>query len=412
MWREPKTYIWIFLKNILGFNSPQGFDYMMTGLKSRMIGIYLGFRKIILWPLKALREVTVLPQDDIKTILFLRYDRIGDMVLSTAAFKALRKAYPQAKITILASQRNHEILKHNPHVDETLIYKGIFWFFREIRPKGYDLVIDPFVTYELKQAFMTNLAGGKYRIGFEEAGREIFFNLRGPVASTPKQMVEYLLDLVELLGGKREGCEPEVFLSDKELQWASKALGSKGININMLTIAIHPGAYYPSQRWSAQRFGELARLILDRYKTQVIILGSGNEKDLVNKVKEIAGKEVRDFSGLRLREFMALLSRCHLLICNNSGPLHIASALKVSTVSMIGPTVTPLWLPSGRYDLVINKRLSCSPCNRAVCKGHECMESITVDEVFEAVQSQLIDIRSKRKKTFVAQGKGRKLKKS
>jgi heptosyltransferase-2 len=376
---------------------------MLNVLKALLRTTYVKTRSALLWPILLLRRTKKLPKAEVRSILFLRYDRIGDMVLSTAALKALRRAYPQAKITILASQRNHEILKHNPHVDEILIYKGILWFLREIRPKGYDLVIDPFVTHELKQAFMTYLAGGEYRIGFENAGREIFFNLRGPVASNTKRMVEHLLDLVELLGGNRKDCEAEVFLSDKELQWASKALSNKGIGEHTLIVAIHPGAYYLSQRWSTERFGELARRIFEQYEAKVILFGSRDGKDLVKKVKEVAGKKVQDFSGLRLREFMALLSRCHLLICNNSGPLHIASALKVSTVSMIGPTVTPLWLPSGRHDVVINKRLSCSPCNRVVCKGHECMESITVDEVFEAVQSQITRIRSQRKRRVAAQ---------
>jgi ADP-heptose:LPS heptosyltransferase len=264
-------------------------------------------------------------------------------------------------------------------------------------------VIDPFLTYELKQAFMTYLAGGKYRIGFEEAGREIFFNLRGPVASTPKRMVEHLIDLVELLGGTGKGCEPEVFLSDKELQWASETLGSKGININMLKIAIHPGANYPSQRWPAARFGELLKRILEQSETHIILLGSRDEEPLLRDVKKIAGDGIQVFSDLKLREFMALLSKCDLLVCNNSGPLHIASSLKVPTVSMIGPTVTPLWLPFGKNNIAINKELPCSPCNRAVCKGHECMESITVDEIFEAVQSQITRIRSKRKKRVAAQ---------
>jgi lipopolysaccharide heptosyltransferase II len=311
------------------------------------------------------------------------------MVLSTAALKALKQAYPQAKITVLASERNHEILTHNPYVDEILVYAGIIWFARIVRPRGYDLVIDPFLTYELQQAFMTYLASGKYRIGFEKAGREIFFNLEGPETSTPKRMVDHLLDLVEQLGGNRDGCVPEVFLTDEETGWASQALAHKGISSNELTIAVHPGAYYPSQRWPAKRFGALTRRILEQLKAKVIFLGSRDEKDLVKQVEEGAGKDIPDFSDLGLRELIALLAQSHLVICNNSGPLHIASALKIPTVSMVGPTVTPLWLPYGKHDVVIHKELSCGPCNKAVCKGHECMESITVDEVFEAVKSQI-----------------------
>jgi heptosyltransferase-2 len=363
-----------------------------------ILDIYLEMRKILLLLFLIFRKTIIPSKGEIKSILFFRKDRIGDMVLSTAALRALKRAYPQARITVLASERNYEILTHNPHVDEILIYHGILWLISAIRPRGYDLVIDPFLTYELRQAFMTYLSGGKYRIGFEAAGREIFFNLKGPAASTPKRMVEHLLDLVEQLGGNRKSCVPEIFLTEEEEEWASEVLSNKGIDEYELIVAIHPGAYYPSQRWPTERFGELARRILERYEVKVILLGSRDEKALVKKVKEIAGKGIQDLSGLRLRKLIVLLSKCDLMICNNSGPLHIASALKVRTVSMIGPTVTPLWLPYGKYDVVINKGLFCSPCNRAVCKGHECMESITADEVFKAVQSQIIHIGSKRKR--------------
>ena len=147
--------------------------------------------------------------------------------------------------------------------------------------------------------------------------------------------------------------------------------------------------------------GNWRERILDQCEANVILLGSSDEEGLLEAVKKSAGEDIQIFSCSDIREFMALLSRCALLVCNNSGPLHIASALKVPTVSTIGPTVTPLWLPSGENNVVIDKALSCSPCNRAVCKDHECMESITVDEVFEAVETQIANITPKRKKRTV-----------
>jgi heptosyltransferase-2 len=374
---------------------------MLDTFKSLLRVMYVTIRGILFYPLLLLRKTARLSQHEIKSILFLRHDRIGDMVQSTAALKALRKGYPRTKIVVLASKSNHEILIHNPNIDEILIYKGISRFIREIRPRRFDLVIDSFVTYELRQALMAYLSGGKYRIGFEEGGREVFFNVNGPTASLPKQMVDHLLDLVELLGGKRKGCEPEVFLSDTEIQWATEALAEKKISAGKLTIAIHPGAYYPSQRWPAERFGELARRILDQGEAKVILIGSSDEEGLLEVVKKSVGEEIQIFSCDSIRKFVALLSRCKLLICNNSGPMHIAAALNVPTVSMIGPTVTPLWLPYGENNVVINKALPCSPCNRAVCKEHGCMELISVDEVFEAVETQIAHITPKRKKRTV-----------
>ncbi|MCJ7546618.1 MAG: glycosyltransferase family 9 protein [Deltaproteobacteria bacterium] len=359
-----------------------------------------------------MRRIAVIPPDEIQSILFLRHDRIGDMVLSTAALKALRKGYPQAKITVLASDRNFEILKHNLNVDEVLIYKGLSWFIREIRPREYDLVIDPFVTHELKQALLTYLSGGKYRIGFDKAGREVFFNVRGPIAFEPKSMVDHLLDLAELAGGKRKGCGPEVFLNDTEIAWAAEALAQGRRSTNGFIVALHPGAYHPSQRWPVQRFGELVQQLLAHYEARVIVLGSHDEEALLHDMQNIAGDRVQFFFGLKLRELMALISHCDLLVCNNSGPLHIASAIRVPTVSMIGPTVTPLWLPYGQHNAVIGKALSCSPCNRAICKDHECMESITVDEVFEAVKRQIAGMGLKHRLPSTPHKPDRKPKKS
>jgi heptosyltransferase-2 len=386
---------------------------MLHQIKMILKNFFLWSKKRSLLFFLIFRKTQGISFGKINKILFFRHDRIGDMVQSTAVLKALKKGYPHAKITVLASAQNYEILKHNPNVDEIHIYKGILWFTKTMRPKGYDLVIDPFMTYELKQALMTFLSGSKYRIGFEEAGREIFFNLRGPTASSPKKMVDHLLDLAELAGGKKAGCEPEVFLSEAEIEWATKALSDKGVNADAVTIAIHPGAHYSSQRWLAERFGELARRILNQGQAKVILLGSCDEKGLLETVKKSSKLEIPIFACDNIRELIALLSRCDLLVCNNSGPLHIAAALKIPTVSMIGPTVTPLWLPYGEKNVVINKELSCSPCNRAVCKGHVCMESITVDEVYEAMQKQIANIGMKSKKRiFTVQKEDRKRKRS
>lgn len=385
---------------------------MLSNLKHFLEEIYVKTRKVSLRPLLLLRKTTLPSKHEIKSILFLRHDRIGDMVLSTAALKALREGYPHAKVTVLASKSNHEILMHNPNIDEILIYKGISRFIREIRPRRFDLVIDSFVTYELRQALMAYLSGGKYRTGFEEGGREVFFNVNGPTASSQKQMVDHLLDLAELAGGRRAGCEPEVFLSDTEITRATEALAEKGISANELTIAIHPGAHYPSQRWPAKRFGELSRRILEQGVAKVILIGSSDEEGLLEVVKKSVGADIQIFCCNNIRELIALLSKCDLIVCNNSGPLHIAAALKVPTVSMIGPTVIPLWLPYGENNVVLNKRLFCSPCNRAVCKDHECMESITVNEVFEAVQKQIAGIGTNQKKRFTAQRGDQKRKRS
>jgi len=92
---------------------------------------------------------------------------------------------------------------------------------------------------------------------------------------------------------------------------------------------------------------------------------------------------------LGLRGVMAALNRCNLLLCNNSGPLHVASALGVPTVSTMGPTIPHLWWPIGGIHTVLRKDLPCSPCQRGRCKWHDCMKLITVDEITGAAKAQI-----------------------
>ncbi len=217
------------------------------------------------------------------------------MVLSTAAIKALRRTYPKAHLTILASEKNHAVLEHNPNIDEVLIYKGLRRFIKEVRPRHYDLVIDPFLTHELKQSLMTYLAGGRYRIGFEVAGRETFFNLKGPKPSGPQRMVDHLLDLVEHAGADTEGCMPQVYVSEGEAGWVKKVLELDRHSSKRFIIALHPGAHYPSQRWAAERFGELAKRILQQGRAVVILLGNSDEKRLLEAVKKARKRIFRYF---------------------------------------------------------------------------------------------------------------------
>jgi ADP-heptose:LPS heptosyltransferase len=93
--------------------------------------------------------------------------------------------------------------------------------------------------------------------------------------------------------------------------------------------------------------------------------------------------------GLSLDRLTALISLLGLLVCNNSGPLHIACAVKTPTVSTMGPTEPELWWPAGEENVVIRRELPCSPCGKAVCASHDCMNLISVDEMLNAVSLQI-----------------------
>lgn len=134
---------------------------------------------------------------------------------------------------------------------------------------------------------------------------------------------------------------------------------------------------------------ESLRISYDHKKIDVILFGGRDDNSLISDFKKRALQTPTILSDLTLRDFMAALSYCTLLLCNNSGPLHIATALQIPTVSTMGPTEPSRWWPQGDTHLVLRKDLDCSPCRRGYCENHDCMKLITTDDFLSAVQKQL-----------------------
>jgi len=361
-----------------------------SGCKQLCKKLYFAARMLLLWPIGFLAGGFRSPPDPatIREILFLRHDRIGDLALSLPILRRLKQAFPGAHLTVVASPSNRDILRHNPVVDEVFVYRGFVSYLKFVTHHRFDLAVDPFHNeHRLLPAFMTLLTGARHRIGFALAGREVFFTLSAPFYDEHKsfhQLMQLLLDslgITETMAGEAAETVPLILLSLEE-EWEAAAMTAPLCDKRL--IAIHPGAFYPAQKWPLERFVEVAKE-LSRQGFGIIFFAPTKEFpdfDLVRPGDDSGLLVIRETS---MRQFIAILSRCALLICNNSGPLHLAWALGIRTVSLMGPTIPAVWWPQGRKHKVLRRDLPCSPCNLAVCPTHECLRNITVAEVLSAV---------------------------
>jgi heptosyltransferase-2 len=368
--------------------------------------IYLKIRNIILRTVFSLNRAYT--EDDLsginpKKILVIKLDRIGDMVMTTPIFRALKEKWPEANISVLANTVNSSVIINNPFIDNIFVYdkRGChkervkrLSFFNNIREKGFDIVIDPYLDYKLNTAIITRYVGSKYRLGFEFAGKEVLYNIRYPSKVFPlftetKHVIDFYLGLIECLGVKPGTVQPEIFLTSDEKKNAQRLLTHNGINPERTIIGIHPGGNYESQRWPIERFAAVSDQLIRDYDADVVLFGGPKERLLVSEFRTCAARTPVIFEGLDQREFMSVLSSCSLLLCNNSGPLHIATALNIPTVSTMGPTIPFLWWPRGDNHIVLRKDLDCSPCKKGICATHECMLLITVNDFMDAIIKQL-----------------------
>ena len=330
-------------------------------------------------------------------ILFIRTDRIGDMALSTPAFRALKKAFPRSHLTVLASRVNFPLLAHNPHVDRVCIYpfgknRLAQWrLARALRKEAFDIVIDPLESYDLEPALLAYAVCPRLAIGVAGSGREVFFDRVRPVGGGRRHFVDLSFDLLRLIGVEDDGRQPELFLASAETRRAQDWL-SRHVRGGRMRVGVHPGAHYETQKWGVRNYAGLIRLPRSTADVEWILIGGPADAGTVETIQAEAGHGVPVFIDADLRRTIALISQLDALVCNNSGPLHIATALNIPTVSFMGPTVAERWWPVASNSRVLRARhLSCLGCEKGVCPKQttDCMNGITPEMARDALMSLL-----------------------
>jgi lipopolysaccharide heptosyltransferase II len=332
-----------------------------------------------------------------RKIIFIRTDRIGDMVLSTPAFKAIKMAFPDAALTVLASRANYPLIQSDPYVNEILVHdssaglKETARMVRRLRSRRFDAVIDPMTGYDAQTAFLSYLTQAETRVGFVGFGREVFFSAPVQLSEPRPGIVDLHLALLTRMGIHCSGIEPELFLREEEIKRARRwvrRVAPEGERI----IGLHPGAHYATQRWGIRNYAALVELLMKNTGLKPVVLGGPADIPLVKGILARTNDSAPAVFSSDLRELMALISQIDVLVCNNSGPLHIAAALKVPTVSFMGPTAKSLWTPSGsRHRVLRANDLDCIGCNNGVCRRAtmECMQRLTPEMAREALAELL-----------------------
>ena len=331
-------------------------------------------------------------------ILVVRTDRIGDLVLTTPLFQALKQNYPRLKVSALVSDYARPILENNLFVDEVITYSPANQnsLLNTLKEKRFNVAVLVYPRFGL--AWLTYRAGIPVRIGTAYRWYSILFThkIHQHRKRVARHEIEYNLELLTLLGLKVQGILPGIFLSKSELQAAEQLLQKHGLRPEDLKVVIHPGGGRSSLRWSVNNFAELACKIANELGGKIILTGLENERSLTDRISRELQGEVIDLTGkLNLRELAAVLTRANLIITNSTGPMHMAAALGVKVVALFCPikTASPVrWGPCGQGHQVLLPPVTPCHCSVDRCRRGNCMDLITVAEVFNRVEVALKNI--------------------
>jgi heptosyltransferase-2 len=319
---------------------------------------------------------------------------VGDTILSLPSIQAIKDVFPYSVITVYTQKHLAEIFSHNPYVNEVVSYRrrrgiaGIFDQFKLIdlyRRGNYDVAI--ILPNSFSSALLPFMARIPVRVGYAREGRSIL--LTNPITCTDEirkaHQSHYYMNIVRSLGGVSNSHFPVIQLREDERKWARTIVNGLAEPERRWVVGICPGARYgPAKRWFADRYIELAKRLNREAHAKIFLFGGKEEALEIRIMAKRIGGDCIDMAGkTTLIQMASIMELCDLVISNDSGPMHMGGAMGIPVLAIFGSTDPSITSPLGKA-MIIRKEIQCSPCFKRKCpkKTYECLERISVDEVF------------------------------
>ena len=342
-----------------------------------------------------------------KNILCVRLDSLGDVLMMTPAIRALKEHNPERKITLLTSRSGAEISSLIPEVDETIVYDPPwmkasappvnsmleFQMIDQLKKHKFDaaVIFTTFSQSPLPAALLTFLADIPLRLA--HCRENPYYLLTNWVLETDhfnqpdiRHEVRRQLDLVATVGSKTSDESLSLRVPVTAVERIHTWLAKIRLNENQPWIVLHPGATAASRRYPAESFAQVAETLISTYGFQIIFTGTQSEMELVEAIQGQMNADSFSLAGkLSLSELSALISIAPVLISNNTGPAHIAAALKTPVVvlyALTNPQHTPWNVP---HRLLFHD-VPCKFCYKSICPlgHHNCLRCVNPETVVEA----------------------------
>lgn len=341
-------------------------------------------------------------KEQVKSILLVATTGIGDTLMCTPAVRAVRKAFPDARLSCLVDRRKTELLANNSNLDQVIVYPGkfkkVFSLLKNLRKEKFDLSVilhanDPDIVP------LVYLSNAKVRVGWGES--EFSFLLTHPVY-TKNEHLHFVLHkkkILESIGIRMESYKTELNLSREHLGFADNFLKKNRIKKDDFLIGFHPFGSKVSRWWPESHCTQFINLLFSNNKcrAKIFLFGGTKEAKFARKINEECGNRLTVLSGdTSLSQSASLIKKCDVFVTTDSGPMHIAFALDVPTIALFGPEMKNAVFPLDEKTkaIAIEKEVPCiRPCKTKECdqSEHFCMELIKPEEVLHEVEKMCDD---------------------
>ena len=340
---------------------------------------------------------------EIKRILIIRLDHIGDVIYATSIPRNLKLNFPGVRITFLVGSWAKDILTDNPYIDEIICFDAP-WFDRspkksftlgkfrrlakQLRQYHFDLGFD--LRGDLRHILLMYVAKVKYRVGYGVTGGDFILNrcvdydenthaLERNLALLRSLNIAIASDRLQIDNIKTDRAELNLFLKKNHLSESDTI------------VLMHPCAGTRAKNWRNVRFTELADILAREFAAKVLFVGSSKDRAEVETIVSIAKSGPLNVTGETSLSFLlTLIKKAKLFVGVDSGPSHLAASLGIPTVVLYsGTNKAASWAPRGNKVVVIQKEVACKECEQEECIDAKCMDLISVQDVLQAVRNAL-----------------------
>ncbi|UCB52679.1 MAG: glycosyltransferase family 9 protein [Candidatus Zixiibacteriota bacterium] len=353
-------------------------------------------------------------QKEIDRILIIRLSSLGDVILTAPVIAALKAKFPHSELFFLTKARYADLLRNDPRISSLVEFdprgkhRGLSGFaslISELRSYDFDLLVD--LHANLRSFLVRRLVKSRIKLKYNKRWlrRWLMVHLRFLKTKALRTVHSYLEPL-QKLEVELPQPSPLIFLSRDDLGFSNHFLLERQVKKDDIVVGVHPGAKWETKRWDEEKFARVCQSLVEKSDCKIVLLGDAGEAKLVEEVgRNIPTDQLIKAINLPLGGVMALIKRCDCLITNDSGPMHIASALGVPVVAIFGPTHPKLgFAPVGSENVVLCADVKCSPCGlhgekRCSKKSRFCMDLIESEMVIEAAEKLLQENKSVSKET-------------
>ncbi|MBK6504179.1 MAG: glycosyltransferase family 9 protein [Ignavibacteria bacterium] len=372
----------------------------------RIFDKYLGIPIVIIMAI-LLKRKRRLPIENVKKILIIKLAAIGDSILLIPMLRTLKKSFPRSEITFICTKINYAVAKKTPYIDKVVeidVHSYLrsplkfFKFIKDLRRDKYEVIIDA-GQWERINAIMTMLARSDFSVGFKTERQMKHYGYDSIITHTrTKHELETFLDLLVPLGINitEEDKKLEYFLNDEDFNFAHSFWFKHELE-DKTVICLHPGCGENGRprEWAVENYISLGKRLVDYDENiRILITGAQLEEDRCKEIAAGIGRNTINTAGqFPLDNVVALVKKVKLIVCSNTGMLHIASCVGTKTMGLHGPTNPAKWGSYNKNAVLIQSDKFCSPClylgRDYGCQAPQCMAHISVDDVFIYIRKAL-----------------------